>query len=138
VAPDDLRPRRDAILGEGGSRHRRGVIAGYLVGYELLDLDLESSRTISVSVFVVMSLYVVFALEATSWRRATWVGGMCVGLVAAYVLSIAIPFVRNFFELVVPEGTVLGMIALGCGVSLLALILLGVRPRLTGRSATGT
>jgi magnesium-transporting ATPase (P-type) len=106
-----------------------GVAAGYVTGIEALGLDVDPARTISVTVFVIASLYVVFALEATSFRRAQWVGGLCVGLGVLYVLALAIPFVRDLFELVAPEGEVLGMIAAGCGVSLAVLTLLGVRPR---------
>lgn len=118
-----------------------GVAAGYVVGTEVIGLDLDSARTVSVSIFVVASLYVVFALEATTRRRMVWVGGMCVGLVALYLVSLAIPLAREVFELVVPEGDVLGMIGLGLGVALVFLTLLGVRPHLqlvTERSATDT
>jgi magnesium-transporting ATPase (P-type) len=118
-----------------------GVAAGYVVGTEVEGLDLDSARTVSVSVFVVTSLYVVFALEATTRRRMVWVGGMCLGLVALYAVSLAIPLTREVFELVVPEGDVLGMIGLGCVVALAFLTLLGVRPRLRSlreRSASGT
>jgi magnesium-transporting ATPase (P-type) len=106
-----------------------GVAAGYVTGTEALGLDVDPARTISVTVFVIASLYVVFALEATSFRRARWVGGLCVGLAVLYVLALAIPFVRDLFELVAPHGEVLGMIAAGCGVSLAVLTLLGIRPR---------
>jgi hypothetical protein len=115
-----------------------GVAAGYVVGKEVEGLALDSARTVSVSVFVVASLYVVFALEATTRRRMVWVGGMCLGLVALYVVSLAIPLTREVFELVVPEGDVLGMIGLGFGVTLVFLTLLGVRPRLRERSASDT
>lgn len=106
-----------------------GVAAGYVVGLQVEELDLDSARTVSVSIFVVTSLYVVFALEATSSPRARWVGGMCAGLVALYAVSLAIPITRRVFELVIPQGIVLGMIALGVGVALVVLTILRVRPR---------
>jgi len=115
-----------------------GVAAGYVVALEVRHLELDDARTVSVTIFVVASLYVVFALEATNRRRARWVGAMCLGLVALYVLALAVPIARRIFQLVVPEGQVLGLVALGLGVSFVVLILLGIRPRLRERSASDT
>ncbi len=44
-------------------------------------------------------------------------------------MSLAIPITRRVFELVIPQGIVLGMIALGVGVALVVLTILRVRPR---------
>jgi cation-transporting ATPase E len=71
-----------AALGVGA-----GVATAFVVALEARGFDLDEARTVSVSVFVVASLYVVFALEATSGRRARWVGGLCIGLMAAYVVA---------------------------------------------------
>ncbi len=118
-----------------------GVATGFVVGLEARGFDIEEARTVSVSVFVVASLYVVFALEATDRRRARWVGGMCLGLVAAYVVALAIAPLRRLFELVPPRGEVLLMIVLGIAVALVVLALVRIWPpalRLRGRSATGS
>ena len=105
-----------------------GVAAAYVVALEARGLPLEEARTVSVTVFVVASLYVVFSLEATSPRRARWVGGLCVGLAGCYVLAVAIPPVRELFELVPPDSEVLGLIALGIGVALVVLAVVRVFP----------
>jgi hypothetical protein len=81
-----------------------------------------------VNVFVVASLYVVFALEATSARRARWVGGLCAALVGCYAVALAIPPLRELFELVPPRGEVLALTALGIAVSLAVLTLVRVYP----------
>jgi cation-transporting ATPase E len=115
-----------------------GVAIPFVLGVEALDLDVVQARTISVSVFVVASLYVIFALEATSPSRARWVGGMCLALLAAYVLVVAIPFFRDLFEVDIPSGRVLWLVCLGAAISLAVLTLLRIRPSFRGRSESGT
>jgi cation-transporting P-type ATPase E len=114
------------------SRAAIGIAAGvaipFVLAVEAFDLDVIDARTVSVTVFVVASLYVVFALEATSPRRARWVGALCLALVAGYVLVIAIPFFRDLFDVEVPSGRALGLVCLGAGIALVVLTLVGIRP----------
>lgn len=105
-----------------------GVVTGYVLALEVLDLGLDASRTVSVSVFTIASLYMIFALEATHRRRAAWVGLLCGILLVAYVAALAIPPIREIFRVVVPDGEALGMIALGIGIAVVAMTLLGLRP----------
>ncbi len=105
-----------------------GVVAGYLLAYLALDLPVEEARTVSVSVFVAAFLWVIFALEATSGRRARWVGGMCASLLVLYVLALLLPFMREIFQVVAPTGEVLAMTALGTAVAVAVGTLEGIRP----------
>jgi magnesium-transporting ATPase (P-type) len=112
-----------------------GVATAYVVGLEARGLELEQARTVAVSVFLVASLYVVFALEATNGRRARWVGALCVGLVGCYVVAIAIPPIRDLFEIVPPRGEVLLLILLGIAISLVVLTLVRIVPGFLRRSS---
>ena len=114
-----------------------GVAVAYVLALEVLDLGLEASRTVSVSVFVTGSLYVIFALEATHRRRAGWVAALCLALVATYAAAFAIPFVRDVFKIVVPGRQAFGMIALGVGIAVATLTASGIRPAVRRRSASG-
>ncbi len=112
-----------------------GVIASYALAHEALALGTEASRTISVSVYIVASLWMIFSLEATTPRRARWVGGLCGTLVALYALVFALGPLRELFRLAVPDGEALGLIALGLGLAAGALTALGIRPSPGGGQA---
>ncbi len=86
-----------------------GVGVAYPIARLRLDLSVDASRTGALSVYVVAGLYLIFALEATHRRRALWVGLLCGVLVVAYVAVLAIPFLRDFFEIVVPDGQLSGV-----------------------------
>jgi hypothetical protein len=105
-----------------------GVGVAYTVARVTLDLSVEASRTGALSVFVLSALYLIFALEATHRRRALWVGLLCGVLAVAYAAVFAIPVLRDFFEIVVPDGELLGVIALGVGLAAATLTLVGIRP----------
>jgi magnesium-transporting ATPase (P-type) len=127
-----------------------GVATSYVLAHEVLDRDVVASRTVALSVYVLASLYITFALEATDRRRAGWVGGMCLILTAVYALSFAIAPLRDLFELALPDGAEVGLIALGIGLTMVVLTVAGIRPggrsdrragrdpAPTRRSATGT
>ena len=86
-----------------------GVVAGYLFALHDLDLSVRDSRTVALTTLVVCGLYLVLALEAGgSHKRSVLVGGMCAVMAALYVLALALPATRTFFELTVPSP---GMIA---------------------------
>jgi magnesium-transporting ATPase (P-type) len=77
-----------------------GVVAGYLFARHDLDLSLNDSRTVAVTVLVVCGLYLVLALESEgSRRRSSLVGVMCAVLAAIYVVAILLPAARTFFDL---------------------------------------
>jgi len=55
--------------------------------------------------------------RATSTRRARLVGVMCGALLAAYLVVLALPGLRRFFELAVPDAPSIVLIALGTGIA---------------------
>ncbi len=105
-----------------------GVGVAYTIARIRLDLSVEASRTGALSVFVLAGLYMIFALEGTHRRRARWVGLLCGVLAVGYMAVLAIPFLRDFFEIVLPDGQLVGVIALGVALAAVALTLVGIRP----------
>ena len=57
----------------------------YLISLNVFDLGLLQSRTAATSTLIVVGLYLVLALEATSTPRARLVGVLCACLLAVYV-----------------------------------------------------
>jgi P-type E1-E2 ATPase len=100
-----------------------GVLAGYLVAKNVFALGLEESRTVATTVLILVGLYLIVVLEATSGRRSAWVGGLCAALFAAYAGVLALPFPRDFFELVVPGPAAALTIALGACLAVAFLLL---------------
>ena len=49
----------------------------YLIALNVFDLGLLQSRTAATTALIIIGLYLVLALEATSTRRARLVGTMC-------------------------------------------------------------
>lgn len=90
-----------------------GVTITYLISVNVFDLGLLQSRTAATSTLIVIGLYLVLALEATSTKRARLVGALCAGLLAAYVVILLVPGLRRFFELAVPNPAALVLIAVG-------------------------
>jgi cation-transporting ATPase E len=105
-----------------------GVAACYTLAYDVLDLGTLTSRTLALSVYVLASLYMIFALEATDRRRAGWVGAMCLVLAGVYALVFAIGRMRDLFELAVPSGRGIALIALGVALAAAVLTVAGIRP----------
>jgi cation-transporting ATPase E len=95
-----------------------GVTVTYLISLNVFDLGLLQSRTAATSTLIVVGLYLVLALEATSTRRARLVGIMCAGLMAAYVAVLLVPGLRRFFELVVPNAAALALITIGSAIAI--------------------
>ena len=95
-----------------------GVTTTYLISVNVFDLGLLQSRTAATSTLVVVALYLVLALEATSRRRARLVGILCGSLLAVYVAVLLVPGLRRFFELAVPNPAALVLIVLGAGTAI--------------------
>jgi magnesium-transporting ATPase (P-type) len=79
-----------------------GVLASFVFARNVARLPLTEARTIATSVLVLVGLYLVLALEATSRRRAAAVATLVVWMLVLYALVIALPFARGFFALDVP------------------------------------
>ena len=95
-----------------------GVTTTYLIALNVFDLGLLQSRTAATSTLIVVGLYLVLALEATSRRRARLVGLLCASLLAVYVVVLVVPGLRRFFELAVPNPAALALITVGCAIAI--------------------
>jgi len=95
-----------------------GVTTAYLISLNVFDLGLLQSRTVATSTLMVVGLYLVLALEATSIRRARLVGILCASLLATYVAVLLVPGLRHFFELAVPNPAALVLIAIGSAIAI--------------------
>jgi hypothetical protein len=90
----------------------------YLVTLNVFDSGLLQARTAATSTVIVIGLYLVLALEATGPHRARWVGVLCAALLGAYVAVLAIPGLRSFYALAVPEFATLIMIVVGASLAI--------------------
>jgi magnesium-transporting ATPase (P-type) len=80
-----------------------GVLSSYSATLEVLDRSVEESRTVATTVLVVVGLYLILALEASTPRRGAWVSILCLVLGGLYVLALIFPFTRSFYALDVPS-----------------------------------
>ena len=102
-----------------------GLLSAYLFSLHDLDLPVESARTVATSVLVIAGLYLIMVLEAGGWRRDAIVGLLCIALGSIYVLALAFPPTRSFFELA-PVSWKLAAASLGgAAVSIVFLYLAG-------------
>jgi P-type E1-E2 ATPase len=79
-----------------------GVLASFVFARNVARLPLTEARTIATTVLVLVGLYLLLALEATSRRRAAAVGGLSAAMLAVYALVLLAPATRQFFALDVP------------------------------------
>ena len=110
LTPSDGPWRTDGFLREvgrfsvpAGVAAGLGVTTTYLIALNVFDLGLLQSRTAATTALIIIGLYLVLALEATSTGRARLVGTMCGLLFATYVLVLLLPGLRRFFELAIPN-----------------------------------
>jgi cation-transporting P-type ATPase E len=79
-----------------------GVLASFVFARNVGRLPLAEARTIATTVLVLVGLYLILALEATSYRRAVAVGTLAGAMLVLYALVVALPGTRSFFALTVP------------------------------------
>jgi magnesium-transporting ATPase (P-type) len=79
-----------------------GIAAGFLLARYAFDLSLRESRTVATGIVVVCGLAVVMKLENQPGRRRLAVAALCAAMLLLYLLALAIPFLRNFYELTTP------------------------------------
>jgi magnesium-transporting ATPase (P-type) len=134
LAPSDGPWRSERFLRDvarfaipAGTMAGLGTVAAYLFALNVVGLGVEEARTTAVSTLVVVGLYFVFALEASTRARAMAVGLLCLLLLAAYAAVLAVGPLREFFALVVPG--IWALVATLGGVSLAvgALVLMDER-----------
>jgi cation-transporting P-type ATPase E len=85
-----------------------GVVASFVFARNVGRIPLDEARTIATTVLVLVGLYLILALEATSRKRAAAVGTLVLAMLVAYALVFVAPGLRSFFALTVPGvGSVL-------------------------------
>ncbi len=90
-----------------------GIVAGYLLARYGFDLGLTRSRTVATGIVVVCGLAVVMRLEGEGGRRRLAVGCLCAAMALLFVLALAVPFLREFYELSTPTGEAAAAWAVG-------------------------
>jgi cation-transporting ATPase E len=96
-----------------------GIVAGYLLARYGFDLDLGHSRTVATGIVVACGLAVVLQLEAQGrHRRSFAVAGLCLAMALLYGLALAIPFLRDFYELSKPTGEAVTAWVVGAGLGI--------------------
>jgi cation-transporting P-type ATPase E len=118
LAPSEGRYRSERFLFDvgrfavpAGTAAGLGVLASFIFARNVGRLPLDEARTIATTVLVLVGLYLILALEATSRRRATAIGTLVAVMLGVYALLIATPGVRSFFALTVlgPGGVVIAL-----------------------------
>jgi magnesium-transporting ATPase (P-type) len=95
-----------------------GVLSGYLLALNVMHLSLVGARTTATTVLVAVGLYLVLALEATGGRRTRAVLVLAAALGFLYLVVLALPGLRDFFELTVPGIRILLTSAVGSGLAI--------------------
>ncbi len=90
-----------------------GVTAAYLGALEIFDLSLVQARTIATTVLLLVMLYLIILIEASSLTRGLAVIFLCLSLFAIYAGILLFPQGRSFFELSVPNSTIVMIVAGG-------------------------
>jgi hypothetical protein len=100
-----------------------GVLASYLVTLNVLDAGLTEARTAALTTLVIVGLYLVLALEARQPRRALWVGVLCALLFVVYAVTLTLPGLRSFFDLVTlgPASELAALVGAGLAIGFLWL-----------------
>jgi hypothetical protein len=76
---------------------------------------------VAATVLVVVGLYLIFTLEATTPRRTAAVGALSLVLGFVYAFTIAVPPLREFFSLAVPDVPAALTAAAGAGLAVAGL-----------------
>jgi magnesium-transporting ATPase (P-type) len=93
-----------------------GIIAGYTIARYGFDLNLIHSRTVATGIVVFCGLAVVLRLERGSSRRRLAVAALCAAMALLFLLSLAIPFLRHFYELATPTTETVAAWAIGTAI----------------------
>jgi hypothetical protein len=102
-------------------------VSSYQFALNALDLPLLEARTVAISVLVIDGLYLILALEGFGGRRGRLVAGMCAALLVAYVVTLALPPFREFFELAVPTFEIAATAVVGALIAVAGLELMSLR-----------
>jgi cation-transporting ATPase E len=80
-----------------------GVVASFLLAINLIDMNEVRARTVATTVLVTVGLYLIVVLEVSSRVRGFTVGALCLALYALYWVVLALPSLREFFEVAAPD-----------------------------------
>jgi cation-transporting P-type ATPase E len=96
-----------------------GITTGYLLARYVFDLDLSLSRTVATGIVVVCGLAVVLRLEAQGGgKRSLAVAGLCLAMALLFGLALAVPFLRDFYELSKPTAEAVAAWLIGSGLGI--------------------
>jgi magnesium-transporting ATPase (P-type) len=112
-----------------------GVLSGYLFSTYVLRVDLVEARTVATTVLILVGLYLIIVLEASSRLRGAAVTTLCAALLAAYGLVLAFPGTREFFELALPGPAAWATAVAGAGLAIVGLWLTDERFAPGGRAS---
>jgi magnesium-transporting ATPase (P-type) len=102
-----------------------GIAAGFLVGRYGLHIGLKESRTVATGVVVACGLAVVLQIESecAGRLRRTLVSLLCAAMALVFVISLFVPILRHFYELIRPSGEALGAWAIGTAIGVGGMVL---------------
>ena len=128
LAPSSGRLPRTSFLrdvGEfavpAGAAAGLGVLSSYLFASYILELDLVEARTVATSVLILVGLYLIIVLEASTRLRGAAVTMLCAALLGLYAVVLAVPSLREFFELAVPGPAACVTALVGAGLAVTGL-----------------
>ncbi|HET6508099.1 MAG TPA: HAD-IC family P-type ATPase [Baekduia sp.] len=110
-----------------------GVLASYLFAIHPLAMGLTESRTVAITVLIVLGLYLILVLEATGLKRRTIVSVAVAALAGLYVAALALGPTRDFFDLATPNVGIVLTALCGSAFSIFALWLSDFAPGSGGR-----
>ena len=94
-----------------------GITVGYLFARYSLDLGLIRSRTVATGIVVVAGLATVIRLEQGHGRRRIAVWALSAVMLCIFLLALAVPWLREFYELARPDGEMVAAWGLGTAVA---------------------
>jgi len=84
-----------------------GVVSSYLFAHNVINLSTVEAQTVSVTVLVIVGLYLVLALEAAGRVRSALVSALCAVLFVLYILVLVFEGTRDFFMLSQPTAAIM-------------------------------
>jgi magnesium-transporting ATPase (P-type) len=99
-----------------------GIAAGYLLARYGFDLSLSHSRTVATGIVVVCGLAVVMRLENQPGKRRLAVAALCGAMLLLFALALAIPLLRDFYELTTPSGEAVLAWAIGAALGVTGML----------------
>jgi cation-transporting ATPase E len=90
-----------------------GIAAGYTLARYAFDLGLTESRTVATGITVICGLAVVVRLEDQPGRRRIAIITLCGAMAGLFVLALAVPALRDFYELTKPSAEIAACWAVG-------------------------